>query len=182
MEKLTILLIAIILSVQSYGQDSLFVLHPLVGDTIDRNEKLNYLLFPQITDSDFKYCTLSHSENGYFVNTTKIDSSATVNQIDSTEINQTVARLDKVMDYYLNQEQNDSIKNAQKKTLDLLGQPSNFKMDNLLGEDTKERIFQEVRSENRIKDDAERLEYNKQGTDLFGSGAKIQFFKRRKKQ
>ena len=182
MKKLTILLIVIALNVQSYGQDPLFVLHPLVGDTIDRNEKLNYLLFPQITDSDFKYCTLTHSEKGYFVNTTKIDCSSTVNQADSTEINQTRARLDKVVAYYLNQEQNDSIKNAHKEKLELLGQPSNFKMDNIVGEDTKERIFKEVRSENRMKDDAERFENNKQGTDLFGSGAQIQFFKRRKQR
>jgi hypothetical protein len=153
-----------------------------VGDTINRNEKLNYLLFQDISDSDFKYCTLTHSKGGYFIHTCTIDDSVSIRQVDSTEIREAIVKLDKVMEYYSAQAKQDSLKKAKKLILDFKDKDSNFKIDNIVGEDSKERIFKEVRSENRIKDDAERLENHKNGTELMTGNGRIEFYKRRKKR
>ncbi|MBN1185414.1 MAG: hypothetical protein JXB49_24225 [Bacteroidales bacterium] len=52
MKRIFLLSVALLLMIVSstHGQNALFVLHPTVGDTIDRNEKNNYLLF---SDFDF---------------------------------------------------------------------------------------------------------------------------------
>ena len=182
MKRLTVLLIVIVISFQCFSQERLFELHPLVGDTIDRNEKLYYLLFRDINDSDFKYCTISHTNDGYFVHTRTIDDSVAIKQVDSTEIRETIVKLDKVMEYYSAQEKQDSIKKAKKLTLDFKDKDSNFKIDNIVGEDAKDRIFKEVRSENRMKGDAERFELREQGTERLTGAGRIEFYKRRKKQ
>jgi hypothetical protein len=181
MKRLTVLLIAIVISFQCFSQDHLFVLHSLVGDTINQNEKLNYLLFRDINDSDFKYCTIIHTKDGYFVHTRRIDDSVVIKQVDSTEIGEAIVKLDKVMEYYSTQTKQDSLKNAKKLTLDFKDKDSNFKIDNIVGEDAKERIFKEVRSENRMKGDAERLELREQGTERLTGAGRIEFYKRRKK-
>jgi len=182
MKRLTVILIVIVISFQCYAQDRLFVLHSLVGDTINRNEKLNYLLFSEINDSDFKYCTITHSNDGYFVHTTTINDSVAIKQVDLTEIREIVVKLDKVMEYYSAQAKQDSLKSANKLTLDFKDKNPNFKMDNIVGEDAKDRIFKEVRSENRIKGDAERLELREQGTERLTGNGRIEFYKRRKKR
>lgn len=182
MKRLTVLLIGIILSFQCFSQDHLFVLHPLVGDTITRSEKLNYLLFRDINDSDFKYCTITHSTDGYFVHTHTINDSVAIKQVDSTEIRETIVKLDKVIDYYSAQAKQDSLKKNEKLSLDFKDKDSNFNLDNIIGEDAKDRIFKEVRSENRMKGDAERLELREQGTERLTGAGRIEFYKRRKKQ
>lgn len=182
MKRLTVLLIVIVISFQCFSQDRLFVLHPLVGDTITRNEKLNYLLFRDINDSDFKYCTITHTKDGYFVHTRTINDSVAIKQVDSTEIRETIVKLDKVMEYYSAQAKQDSLKSTKKLTLDFKDKDPNFKIDNIVGEDAKDRIFKEVRSTNRIKEDAERLEYRNQGTERLTGAGHIEFYKRRKKR
>jgi hypothetical protein len=153
-----------------------------VGDTIDRKEKLSYLLFVNINESDFKYCTITHSTDGYFAHTRTIDDSVAIKQVDSTEIREAIVKLDKVMEYYSAQEKQDSIKKAKKLSLDFKEKDSNFKIDNIVGEDAKDRIFKEVRSENRMKGDAERLELREQGTERLTGSGRIEFYKRRKKR
>lgn len=182
MEKCTAFLIGIILSFHCYSQDHLFVLHPLVGDTIDRNEKLTYFLFPEINDSDFKFCTITHFKSDYSINVHSINESVTFKKLDSIEMRQAIVRLDKVMEYNANQEKSDSIKSAKILPSDFKDLSSTHLQHPILGSDLKETIYQEVISSDRIKGDAERHEQYMKGNDMFGDGRRIEFRVRHKKK
>ncbi|HAH25285.1 MAG TPA: hypothetical protein DCL77_16275 [Prolixibacteraceae bacterium] len=157
-------------------------MHSLVGDTIDRNEKLNYFLFPEINDSDFKFCTITPLKDEYAINIHTINESVTIRKIDSIQMRQTILRLDKVAAYYANQEKKDSTKSVKILPGDLKDLPSTRIQNPILGSDIKETIFQQARTSNRMKSDVERHQEALKGTDMFGDGAEIQFFKRHKKK
>ena len=111
--KRFIILINLILSLgfQCKSQDSLFVLHPIIGEIIDRNEKIDYLLFPEIKDSIFNYCSIKHEGDKYFVNSHLVSDSINIIQLNISEINQYQKNIDKLYDYYSSQPEEDSISN-----------------------------------------------------------------------
>lgn len=174
------LLTGIIFMLNCYSQDSLFVLHPLVGDTIDKNEKTNYMLFQEISDSVFKYGYITHSKDGYFINYCILDNSMSISKLDTSLIIQYRTNLDKLSEYYSNQAQKDSIKNAKKMVLDLNPLYSTFKNDKIIAPETRDKIENELRQNNRLNGDAERAKYVKQGTEYFGNGARIEFLRKKK--
>ncbi|MEQ8908926.1 MAG: hypothetical protein RIC95_07025 [Vicingaceae bacterium] len=48
------------LSAQQY-----YPLHPSIGDTLERIEKLDYALFPKVKNPDLVYCLIDFKDNGY---------------------------------------------------------------------------------------------------------------------
>jgi hypothetical protein len=182
MKPILIFLFALLIYANSFAQDTLFVLHPLVGDTIDKTEKMNYLLFPSIPNDDFKYCYLTRSNEQFFVNSYALNDSISIQPIDTTELRQYRINLDKFLAFYLNKSKNDSLKQAEK--LDLKSNRLNpaFNNKSLVGEQSRERIIQEVDRDNRMKTDLERANLTKQGLDLNGGGAYFQFFSTGKKK
>ena len=44
-----------------------YPLHPSIGDTIDRNEKLDYSLFPSIANQYFELATISFEEDSFYL-------------------------------------------------------------------------------------------------------------------
>ena len=48
----------------SFAQD-VYPLHPSVGDTTDRNEKLDYSLFVKSANSGFNYATINYLSDGF---------------------------------------------------------------------------------------------------------------------
>jgi hypothetical protein len=177
MKQFIIFLYGLIFSTNCLAQDSLFILHPLVGDTIDKTEKLNYLLFPSIKNVDFKYCYIILSNHQFFVNSHTLSDSVNIQPIDSAEIRQYIVNLDKFLAYYSNKAKNDSLKQAGKIDLNFNGYNSNYNNGQLVGEQSKERIIKEVERDNRMKSDVERANQTKQGLDLLGGGAYLQFFR-----
>ncbi|RUT79408.1 hypothetical protein [Ancylomarina longa] len=69
MYKLLLILAVIILSINSYAQKNVVVLHPILGDSIDLAEKQIYLLFPDINDSDFNYGKILKGNGKYILHT-----------------------------------------------------------------------------------------------------------------
>ena len=73
---------------QCISQDSLFILHPILGEVIDKNEKKDYLLFPEIADSIFNYGYIQHAGNKYCLNSYLLSDSLLSRIIDTAEIQQ----------------------------------------------------------------------------------------------
>lgn len=182
MKQFIIFIFGLIFSANCYAQDTLFVLHPLVGDTIDKMEKMNYFLFPSIKNDDFKYCYIIQSNDHFFVNSYTLSDSISIRQIDTTEIRQYIVNIDKFHAFYLNRAKNDSLKQAEKLDLNFNSINSTYNNNQLVGEQSKERISKEVKRDNRIQADAVRASRIKQGSDIFDGGAHFEFFSIGKKK
>jgi len=182
MTRLIGLLVTIVLSGHCFAQGSLFVMHPLVGDTIVKSEKLNYFLFPRINDSDFKYCTITKTQEGYFANTHTLSDSVFITPIDSAQMRQTIVKLDQVMEYYSDQEKKGASKATQQASPAVIEQNPTYSKERILDADTKDRIFKETRRDARLRDDVARSKQVRQGTDISGGGHLELFSTGRKKR
>lgn len=182
MTRLTVLLMTIVLTGHCLAQGNLFVMHPLLGDTIVKSEKLNYFLFPQINDSNFKYCTITQSPEGYFANTHTLNDSVYITPIDSAQMRQTIVKLDLVMQYYSEQEKKEASKGAQQASPSFIEPDPTYPKDRILDADSKDRIFKETRRDARLRDDAARSKQVRQGTELSGGGRLELFSTGRKKR
>ena len=177
MKQFTMFLFGLIFSANCSAQDTLFVLHPLVGDTIDKTEKMNYFLFPSIKNEDFKYCYIFQSNNRLFVNSHTLSDSISIQQIDTAEIRQYIVILDKLLAFNLNRAKNDSLQKNKKLDLNFKDPIPNYCNGQLVSEQSRERIMKEVNRDNRMKSDVERANHTKQGLDLFGGGAHFQTYR-----
>jgi hypothetical protein len=177
MRQFNIFLFGLIFSANCHAQHTLFALHPLVGDTIDKTEKMNYFLFPSIKNDNFKYCYIIQSNDHFFVNSYTLSDSINIRQIDTTEIRQYIVNIDKFHAFYLNRAKNDSLKKNKKLDLNFKDPISNYNNGQLVGEQSRERIMKEVNRDNRMKSDVERANQTKQGSDLFGGGAHFQTYR-----
>lgn len=177
MKPFIIIFFGLIFSANCYAQDTLFVLHPLVGDTIDKAEKMNYFLFPSLKNDDFKCCYIIRSNDHFFVNSYTWNDSLSIRQIDTTEIRQYIVNIDKFHAFYLNRAKNDSLRKNKKFDLNFKDPVSSYNNEQLVGEQSRERIIKEVNRDNRMKSDVERANQTKQGTDLFSGGAHFQTYR-----
>lgn len=168
MEKSIVFLIAVIISLHCNSQESIYRLHPLVGDTIDKNEKFNYLLFKNIKDADFKYGILTRTNDTCFLKICSPDNTVSTLAIDSTELEQYITKLDMVQEYNANQGKKDSLQN----NLNPEEEASKYKELNssLIDKHSREKIIKEVRAKNRMDEDAERYNNRMKGTDITGGG------------
>lgn len=185
MGKSIVFLIGVLISIHCHAQDSIYRLHPLLGDTIDQNEKFNYLLFKNIKETDFKYGIISHTRDTYFLKVYSPDNTVTTLEIDSTELKQYVAKLDMVQKYYANEGKKDTAHinlNPDKPS------DNQFKELNksLMNEKSRDKIMKEVRTANRINEDAERYKNRNDHSDLFSGSGHVEFpvikTKKRKKK
>lgn len=174
MERLIVFLIAVVLGLHCYSQGNIYMLHPLVGDTIDNNEKFNYLLFKNINDSDFKYGIITHTKDAYLVKVCSPNNSVSTIVIDSTELKQYVEKLDKVAEYYANEGKKDSIKSNLKLNGEYDPKLNNLN-STLINHQSRDRILKEIRTETRIKGDAERFKNRNDHSDLFSGAGRVEF-------
>lgn len=177
--KRFIILISLILSlgIDCKSQESLFVLHPLVGEVIDRNEKIDYLLFPEINDSLFNYCQIKHVEDSYFVISHLVSDSVITIQLNNSEINQYNKNIDKLFDYYSSQPDEDTLINL--KAL-ILKEGNSFQIVDITID--YDKLSNEARTEDRLRDDADRLRLQKQGSDAGGLYIDFDYIRKKKKK
>jgi len=175
MGRLTLFLIGIVLSLSTFSQGRFYVLHPLVGDTIDKNEKFNYILFGNIEDSKFNYCTLTHTKDAYFINLFSPDNTGSTIEVDSAELKQYIVQLDKVMEFNANEGKVDTTKKDNLHNGNLNDLHSKGLENSLINEHSKDRILKEVRTQTRMNEDAQRYEQGKNGTDLFAGSGRVEF-------
>lgn len=99
MKKAVTVIVFLILQIGAFTQEQLIVLHPSVGDTIDRNERNDFLLFPEITIPDFESATI-HSKTDKFYLHVSSKSGLDIIEIDSTTIKQSREHIEKLLKYF----------------------------------------------------------------------------------
>ena len=173
------LLLSLIFSISffSRAQENIFVLHPILGDTIDAVEKTDYLLFPEINDSIFNYCIIKNRIGWFNVCVYLKEDSIITFQLDSSEINQYKVNIDKLYDYYSNLTTGDSLKDLK---ILIYKEGKSFQIIDIAID--SEKLSNEMRSIERWNEDAERLKLQQQGADLGGIYIEVDHIRNKKKK
>lgn len=101
----------------SYTQSSVFRLHAAVGDTIDKKEKDDFDLFPELKNSDYKFGVIySYGEIKKLHVHTQTDS-VILTPLDSSIIADSQSNINKLLDFYSTQNQKDTISDLNKRFL-----------------------------------------------------------------
>jgi hypothetical protein len=98
-----------------YSQDTIFILHIAVGDTIDRKEKMDFDLFPELKCADFKYGIIYSNGDTKKLNAYMQNNSLFTETLDSVTIAQYKANIDKLVEFYSSENQKDSISGSNRK-------------------------------------------------------------------
>lgn len=181
MNRYILFFVGLVIVVNGFAQNHLFNLSPVVGDTIDRTEKLDYMLFPGINDSIFKYCYITQSANRYFVNTVTQNDSVFVQEVDLLKLKRYQENIEKLSEYYSNLEKQDSLKNAEKLTLMPKITNSHQVNNQLINQQDRKLIIDKVRQANRLQEDAERHQQVLDGNDIFGDRMMVEFRVKKRK-
>jgi len=182
MKNLITLLIGLFVVFTSYSQNNLFVLHPLVGDTISQAEKIKFVLFPEINNEDFLSGTLTHSAERYFLHYQTPGNVINTRQISDQDINQYQVNLGKLDEYYSNLSKDDSTKSKVKSVVEIKSEQEGKLNTDLINDETKNKIVKEAIMDVRMKEDAEQLNQIKKGNDITGGGYIELFGKKKKKR
>ena len=172
MKRVILVIIGFLFYLIGHTQEQVFVLHHLVGDTIEKNEKLKYILFPEIDIADFEYCYLITSNGEYFIKTYTQTESVIIQKTDTAAINQNIRNLNKLEAYFA---QKDSCDSQLSTTQNLQINAPMTVTAPLIGNETKVKIKKEVRRDSRLKNDAERQKNKKMGTGPIGDGVFVEF-------
>lgn len=175
MKRWFVFLIMVVSCLPGYSQNKIYVLHPLVGDTIDNKEKLNYFLFKNINDSDFKYGVITHTKDEYLIKVCTTNNSVSTIRIDSLELKQYVEKLDKVAAYYANEGKKDSIQNNTKPSVEEYDSKFVDLNNSLINQQSRDKILKEARTGTRLKEDAERYKNRNDHSNLFSGAGHVEF-------
>lgn len=96
----TILVVLCLLSLKIYSQET-YPLHPAVGDTISLMEKIDYALFPEISNKQFAFLTITYAESRFYLKS--YDSISMLISIDTAFIEEIVEaqkNIEKINAYY----------------------------------------------------------------------------------
>jgi hypothetical protein len=173
--KILVSIIFIILFRLTNAQESTFILHPSVGDTISRFSKSKYLLFPEIKDSLFEYCNIKVQGQKFFVITHFINGTVTENEIQQSELNQYWYNIEKLNEYYVNKENQDTtvLKNNSH-----TGNPPVNK--SLAAPGLTDQQKSEILRDARLKSDQEKMKNYQNGTESAPGGIEISTGKKKK--
>jgi len=110
MNKTVAVIVFMVLQISAFAQEQLIVLHPAVGDTIDRNERNVFLLFPEITNADFMTATIQLKTDKLYLHVLS-KSGLDAIEIDSIALKQNRDHVEKLLEYfaYLLKKENDLI-------------------------------------------------------------------------
>lgn len=91
------------------GQSSVFVLHPSVGDTIDLEERNNYLLFSGYDFGQANEFVILKSNAGFELQALQNNTLVKTMPLNNQEVNQYAANIEKINRYWDSQVAKDSI-------------------------------------------------------------------------
>lgn len=98
--KSLLLSVFVLFAVWLSAQSS-YPLHPSVGDTIDRNEKLDYSLFPKVANQDFKFAIIEFEKDSFFLAISNISSAYIKRKfLSKEELIEAQKTIEKVNRYY----------------------------------------------------------------------------------
>ena len=145
-------------SLKLNAQEGVYILHPSVGDTIDRVEKLDYSIFPKTKNPNFKVAYITMKNDSFILNAVYFENYKIERFLPTEEIIEAQKGIEKINAYYRLQADSTQIKysssnyNSNKIKIDMNG---------ALGEKAKK----EARMYQRIQDDQRRAKMIGRGTD-----------------
>jgi len=89
----------VIMNLSVIAQDKLIVLHPVVGDTIDKYEQRNFVLFSDILDQNFISATI-HCENAKYLMHINSASGFKLVDIKEEDVVENSNHVDKLVKYF----------------------------------------------------------------------------------
>jgi hypothetical protein len=152
------------------AQDSIYILHPILGEFIDSTEKKDYYLFPEIVDTSFNYGFINKIEDVYFLNVVLFHKdSLYVKKIDTSELFQYKINIEKIHNYYLKLSSKDSISNYDGKGLrrDIINNRQNINNDILINNANTNKIKGDINKIQQVNYDMESAKLRKQGIGNF---------------
>lgn len=155
------LLLFVVKSGITFSQDTIFILHPSVGAIIDKYEKMNYLLFPEIKDTSFQYCYLKPLKGNYGLFSYFHNDSLSITRIDSLDLSHYQTNISKLDEYFSNRSKTDSLRIIDQNNID----NPNLKFD-ILSPNMIKDIKNESLKNARLKEDEERMKRIQQGTEI----------------
>lgn len=178
MRKYAVLALIILLAARPCrSQDSMHVLHPVVGHIIDQNEKMYYLLFPEISNDRFKLGYIKPAGENYFLVARLLNDSILTTKLDTSDIRKYRTNIGKLYAYYSELMKNDSITESEKvtKMVEVKNGGAYPLHSPLLNTGIQETIGDESRRDSRLQDDAELKKLWKQGSNIDNAGLYIDF-------
>jgi len=167
-----------------YSQDAVYILHATLGDTIDKKEKINFDLFPELKNFDFKFGIIySYGETKKLKAYTQNDS-VIVKQLDSSIISEYQSNIDKLLNLYSTQNHKDTTTELNKKIILYDSKNNNSNINNSLNIDKAalEKSAYEGRRQRNLRSTA--LERGLSGQKVidaqnYGSYGEIKFKKKK---
>lgn len=162
-------------------QDSTYILHPAIGEIIDRNEKIDFNLFPEITTSKFEYSCIQQTGETFWLYSHIYPDSIILQQLDTAEIHHLEKEIEKMAAANPGLIRTHAGKGEYRSVVlkPAEADPSSHK---ILYPETIERIGSETISNERLKDDAENQKLWRQGSNIDNNGMVIDFSYRKKKK
>lgn len=99
MKNKTIVVALLLLSSAALSQNTVFRLHPVVGDTIDQTEKSAYLLFSQLVDSSFKEGWIGQTGTSFVLHACLTSGTVTL-PLDTATLAEYKSHVEKLSAYY----------------------------------------------------------------------------------
>ncbi len=152
------ILVFILISHFSIAQEGVYILHPTIGDTIDRVEKLDYSIFPKTKNPDFKKAYITFKNDSFILKAIYLKNIKTERYLPKEEIIEAQKGIEKINAYYRLRADSSEIDytstnyNSNKIKIDMHG---------ALGENAKK----EARMYQRLKEDQNRAKMVGRGTN-----------------
>ncbi len=143
----------------AFSQDTVYVLHPIIGELIDKQERKDYLLFTEFNDSSFYYCFVKYGNGKFYVTARFQKDSVEVEEVDLATLKQYHQNIEKLNQYYiLKAKRNSSDRADNTRSYNDSKQVSSEELrKRIITPGTMNQINKEVIRDQRLKDDAERM-------------------------
>lgn len=136
----------------------IYPLHPTVGDTIDKFEKLDYSLFPSVGNENFDFAIIRYHNGNYFLET-KTDSLTEKLALSKELIIEQQQNIEKINAYYRLK----AADTSKTKAIYLDENRPTGKEPVYLNEQLKKQISKDARMRIRLQEDRRRMLENQRG-------------------
>lgn len=154
--KSKLFILSILFSIIVQAQKDIYPLHPSIGDTLSLVEKLDYSLFPNISNQSYNFGYITFESDNYVLNVHQKEKKSEKIILTQAMVVEAQQNIEKVNQYY-----------RLKATLDSSRQQSDVKLEKkapiLFNENMNEEMRKKARMDWRLKEDARRMQEFEQG-------------------
>jgi len=158
LKKQIFTLLSLLISLSVFSQKQIVVLHPVLGDSIDKVEKVNYLLFPELGDSLFTYGQIHFKNNKFYLHAYS-QTGSTLREIDSLEMKQYYLNVEKLMAYYAYKNNPDTLNDSRSVILSSMDTSALQQRIKYLSPEMRKKLSKDSRRYQSLKADAEQKGY-----------------------